>query len=248
MRYATLLILLMLPALLASQDLSAAEIIKRSEDIMRSGDSYAEMKMTIIRPSWTRETRMKSWSKGKGLALIVVTSPTRDAGIAYLKRDNEIWNWQPKIERTIKLPPSMMAQSWMGSDFTNDDLVKETSLTDDYNQKLLGQEIMNGIECYKLELTPREGAAVVWGKLIIWISQEHFMQIKTKFYDEEDFLISTLTGSEITIFDDRHLPSILTMVPEDEPGNKTVVEYVSLQFNQNLNDRLFTIQNMKSIQ
>ena len=142
----------------------------------------------------------------------------------------------------------MMAQSWMGSDFTNDDLVKETSLTDDYNQKLLGQEIMNGIECYKLELTPREGAAVVWGKLIIWISQEHFMQIKTKFYDEEDFLISTLTGSEITIFDDRHLPSILTMVPEDEPGNKTVVEYVSLQFNQNLNDRLFTIQNMKSIQ
>ena len=142
----------------------------------------------------------------------------------------------------------MMSQSWMGSDFTNDDLVKESSLVDDYDQKLLGKETMNGIECYKLELTPLEGAAVVWGKILMWVSQEHFMQLKTKFFDEDGFLISTMIGSQLTTFDGRYLPSTLTMIPEDEPGNKTIVEYLTLRFDQNLNDRLFTIQNMKSIQ
>jgi len=248
MKYISIALLLLLPVILWSQDLTAEEIIRRSEDNLRGGNSFAEMKMTIIRPSWSRETKMKSWSKGKDLALILVTSPARDAGIAYLKRDKDIWNWQPKIERTIKLPPSMMSQSWMGSDFTNDDLVQESSLEDDYHQKLLGQETMEGLETYKLELTPREKAAVVWGKLIMWISQDYFMQVKTEFYDEDGFLINTMTGSDFRIFDGRHIPARLTVVPEEEPGNKTIVEYLKLEFDKNIPDGFFTIQNMKNIQ
>jgi len=248
MKYLTLAVLLLLPVFLSCQDLTAEQIIQRSEDNLRGGNSYAEMKMTIVRPTWSRETSMESWSKGNDLALILITGPARDAGIAYLKRDNEIWNWQPKIERTIKLPPSMMSQSWMGSDFTNDDLVKESSLSDDYHQKLLGSETLNDLETYKLELIPRENAAVVWGKLIMWITQEHFMQIKTEFYDEEDFLINTMTGSNFQTFDGRHLPARLTVVPEEEPGNKTIVDYQKLEFNQEISDRFFTIQNMKNIQ
>src|SRR5690606_4965456 len=190
-----LIIVFTAPVCTLAQEWSAEEIIQKSEDNLRGGNSFAEMKMTIVRPDWTRETIMKSWSKGQDLALILITAPARDKGIAYLKRDNEIWNWQPRIERTIKLPPSMMSQSWMGSDFTNDDLVRESSLTSDYNQKLLGTESINDLECYKLELIPLEEAAVVWGRLLMWISKDHFMQVKTEFYDEDGFLINTMTAS-----------------------------------------------------
>lgn len=248
MKNLILCLLLILPGILPGQDLSAEEIIRRSEENLRGGSSYGEMKMTIVRPTWTRETIMKSWSKGQDLALIVITAPARDKGIAYLKRDNEIWNWQPRIERTIKLPPSMMSQSWMGSDFTNDDLVRESSLTSDYNQKLLGTESINDLECYKLELIPLEEAAVVWGRLLMWISKDHFMQVKTEFYDEDGFLINTMTASQFRTFGDRHLPARMKIVPEDNPGHETIVEYITLEFDQNLDDRLFTIQHMKNIQ
>lgn len=248
MKNLILWMLLILPGILPGQDLSAEEIIQKSEENLRGGSSTGEMKMTIVRPTWTRETTMKTWSKGQDLTLIVITSPARDKGIAYLKRGNEIWNWQPRIERTIKLPPSMMSQSWMGSDFTNDDLVRESSLTDDYNQKLLGTESINGLDCYKLELIPLEEAAVVWGRLLMWISKEHFMQVKTEFYDEDGFLINTMTASQFKTFDGRHLPARMKIVPEDNPGHETIVEYINLEFDQNLDDRLFTIQNMKNIQ
>ncbi len=248
MKNLILWMLLILPGILPGQDLSAEEIIQKSEENLRGGSSTGEMKMTIVRPTWTRETTMKTWSKGQDLTLIVITSPARDKGIAYLKRDNEIWNWQPRIERTIKLPPSMMSQSWMGSDFTNDDLVRESSLTEDYNQKLLGTESINGLDCYKLELIPLEEAAVVWGRLLMWISKEHFMQVKTEFYDEDGFLINTMTASQFKTFDGRHLPARMKIVPEENPGHETIVEYINLEFDQNLDDRLFTIQNMKNIQ
>src|SRR5690606_13165180 len=210
-----LIIVFTAPVCTLAQEWSAEEIIQKSEDNLRGGNSFAEMKMTIVRPDWTRETHIKSWSKGQDLALILITYPARDKGIAYLKRDNDIWNWQPRIERTIKLPPSMMSQSWMGSDFTNDDLVRESSLTDDYHQTLLGREKVGDLDCYKLELTPRENAAVVWGRLVLWISVEHFMQVKTEFYDEEDFLINTMTASQFTTFGNRHLPARMKIVPED---------------------------------
>ena len=248
MKNLILFALLMSPAILLSQELTAEEIIRNSEDNLRGGNSYAEMKMTIVRPTWTRETTMKSWGKNQDLALILVTSPARDKGIAYLKRENDIWNWQPRIERTIKLPPSMMSQSWMGSDFTNDDLVKESSLSADYDQTLKGKENVGELECYKLELTPREEAAVVWGKLIMWITVDHFMQIKTEFYDEDGFLINTMTASNFTTFDGRHLPARMMIVPEDDPGHKTIVEYMTLEFDQEISDRIFTIQNMKNVQ
>ena len=247
MKYLFFTIMLTIPAILNSQNLTAEEIIRKSEENMRGGTSYAEMKMTIVRPTWTRETHMKSWAKDQDLALILVTAPARDQGIAYLKRNNDIWNWQPRIERTIKLPPSMMSQSWMGSEFTNDDLVRESSITDDYKQSLLGREMVGDIEAYKLELIPHEDAAVVWGKLIMWISVDHFMQVKTEFYDEDGFLINTMTASDFTTFDGRHIPARMTIVPEDKPGHKTIVEYVNLEFDIPIPDQVFTIQHMKNL-
>ena len=114
---------------------------------------------------------VKSWSKGKDFSLTLVTAPAKEKGQSFLKRYNELWSWNPTISRMIKLPPSMMSQGWMGSDYSNDDILRETSILDDYSQKLLGEEDAQGLACYKIELIPHEDAAVVWGKIIIWISR-----------------------------------------------------------------------------
>ena len=230
-----------------AQNLTAKEIIEKADQKQRGETSVGELKMTIIRPTWKREMQMKSWSKGSEYMLILVTGPARDKGTAFLKRENEIWNWQPTIDRTIKLPPSMMMQSWMGSDFTNDDLVRESSIVVDYTHQLLGTETIEGRKCYKIELTPRENAPVVWGKVLSWIDTEEFMQMKAEFYDEDGYLVNTMYGQSIKKMDDRLLPSILEVVPADEEGHKTIVEYLDLNFNQPINESFFSVQNMKRV-
>jgi outer membrane lipoprotein-sorting protein len=226
---------------------TAKEIIKISDEKVRGLSSYAELSMKIIRPDWSREMKMKSWSKGTELSLIVITAPARDKGMGFLKRGNEMWNWQPSIDRTIKLPPSMMLQSWMGSDFTNDDLVKQSSLIVDYTHKLLGKETIEKRECYKIELTPLEDAPVVWGKVIMWIDTKEYMQMKVEFYDEDDYLVNTMLGKNVKMLGGKMLPAILEVIPEDEEGNKTVIEYLKLNFDQKPKDAFFSIQNLKRI-
>ncbi|KAA3632767.1 MAG: outer membrane lipoprotein-sorting protein [Bacteroidetes bacterium] len=226
---------------------TAKEIIKISDEKVRGLNSYAELSMKIIRPDWSREMQMKSWSKGDELALIVITAPARDRGMGFLKRGNEMWNWQPSIDRTIKLPPSMMLQSWMGSDFTNDDLVKQSSLVVDYTHKLLGKETVEGRECYKIQLIPLEDAPVVWGKVIMWIDVKEYMQLKVEFYDEDDYLVNTMLGKNIKMLGGKLLPAVLEVIPEDEDGNKTVIEYLTLDFKQTKKDDFYSIQNLKRV-
>lgn len=236
-----------LPTLLAQQNLTAKEIIQKADEKTRGTSSYGEMKMTIIRPTWTREVSMKSWSKGDEYSLILITGPARDKGSAFLKREREIWNWQPSIERVIKLPPSMMMQSWMGSDFTNDDLVKESSILKDYTHQLLGTAVEAGKRAYKIALTPKEDAAVVWGKILIWVDVNDFIQLKTEFYDEDDYLVNTMLGRNIKMMDGKLLPAILEVIPADEEGHKTIVEYQSLTFDKPIDDKFFSIQSMKRV-
>ena len=223
------------------------EIIRKADEKLKGRTNTSTLKMTIVRPSWQREMVMKSWAKGDEYSLILVTSPARDKGTAFLKREQEMWNWQPTIDRTIKMPPSMMSQSWMGSDFTNDDLVKQSSIVVDYNHKLLGKETIEGRECYKLELIPLEEAAVVWGKILIWIDTQEYMQMKTEFYDEDFYLVNTMLGKEVKEMDGKLLPSVLEVIPAEEEGHKTVVEYLSLDFDADIKDSFFSIQNMKRV-
>ena len=242
--YLTMLVLLCTGAIAAQ---SATEIIRRADAKMRGQSSFSEMKMTIVRPGWTREIRMKSWSKGSELALILITAPARDQGTAFLKRSRELWNWQPSIDRTIKMPPSMLLQSWMGSDFTNDDLVKESSSVDDYQHRILGTETIEGRSCWKLELVPRPNVAVVWGKILMWIDKQDYMQLKAEFYDEDNYLVNTMVGKSVKTLGGQLLPSVLEVTPADTPGNKTVVEYISLRFNEAMSDDFFTVQNMRRV-
>jgi outer membrane lipoprotein-sorting protein len=166
---------LTVPGFLFAQD--AREIVKRADERAKGKTSEAVMTIQIVRPSWTREMSMKTWTKGNELALILLTAPAKDKGTVFLKRKKEVWNWIPAIERNIKLPPSMMSQSWMGTDFTNDDLVKEASIVEDYNHSIIGEETLQERSCYKIEMIPKPEAAVVWGKIILWIDKKDFLML-----------------------------------------------------------------------
>ena len=245
MKYSSLLILLFLVQGITAQN--PTDIIRKSENKLRGDHSSGTLEMTIERPGWSRSMTMKTWSRGNEYSMILVTEPARDKGTVYLKRQNEIWNWVPSVERTIKLPPSMMSQSWMGSDFTNDDLVQESSILKDYTHKLLGEESLRSMECYKIKLTPKPEAAVVWGKVITWISKDEYLQLKTEFYDEDDELVNTLEGFEIKELGGKRLPSKLIMTPANEPGNRTIMRQLSLNFNDEQAEGFYSTQNMKRL-
>ena len=170
--------------------LTALEIIEKSDEKMRGTSNRSEMSMTIVRPEWSREIKMKGWSLGQEFSLILITSPARDKGTATLKRTKEIWNWQPSIDRVVKLPPSMMMQSWMGSDFTNDDLVRESSIVNDYTHELVGDTTIDNREAHKILLIPKEDAPVVWGKIHAYITKVDYIQMLVKYFDEDGFLIN----------------------------------------------------------
>lgn len=226
---------------------TALEIVKRSNDKMQGNSNKSEMTMTIVRPDWQRQVTMKGWALGTEYSLILITGPARDKGQAFLKRDQEMWNWQPSIDRVVKLPPSMMLQSWMGSDFTNDDLVKESSVVEDYSHTLKGDTTINGLSCYKIELVPKPDAPVVWGKVLAYIDKKEYNQLLVKYYDEEEELINTLVLSDIRNMDGRMLPTKLEMIPADNPRQKTVIEYQNLEFDIGLKPDFFSMQNMKRI-
>ncbi len=223
------------------------EIIRKSDEKFRGNSSEGEMTMIIERPTWSREVTMKNWSLGNEYSLIYITAPAKEKGQVFLKREKEMWNWVPNIERMIKIPPSMMMQSWMGSDFTNDDLVRESSIVHDYTHKLLGEEIIDGYNCYKVELTPLDDAPVVWGKVIIWISKEEYYWLKSEYYDEDGELVNTEILSEVKQMDDRKIPTRMEMIPADEPGNKTTIIFRNMKFSVKLDESFFSQQNMKRI-
>lgn len=229
------------------QTLGAKEIIKKADERMRGTSSYAQLTMEIIRPEWKRTMSLKSWSKGSEYALVYVVSPAKDKGTVSLKIGNEMWNWLPSIERSIKVSPSMMMQSWMGSDFTNDDLIRQSSIVNDYTHTIVAEEKFQNIDCYKIELIPHADAPVVWGKIITWISKDQFNQLKAEYYDEDGALINVMTGYDLKNLDGRLLPTRWEMVPADEPGKKTVMVYNSIDFDVPLGEDFFSKQNMRRV-
>jgi outer membrane lipoprotein-sorting protein len=217
------------------------------EEKMQGNSNRSSMKMTIVRPEWKREITMKGWSLGNDYSLILITAPARDKGQAFLKRDTEMWNWQPSIDRVVKLPPSMMMQSWMGSDFKNDDLVKESSIAEDYNHYLRGHSIINGKKVFKVELVPKTDAAVVWGKIIAFIDKEEYNQLLVRYYDEDGYLVNTMVLSDIKMMGGKLIPTRMEMIPADNPKQKTVVEYLDLEFDIRIEEDFFSLQNMKRV-
>jgi len=229
------------------QTLSAKEIVIKADEKSRGNSSQGEMTMTVVRPDWSRSVSMKVWSKGSEYALILITAPPKEKGQVFLKRETEMWNWVPSIDKMVKIPPSMMLQSWMGSDFTNDDLVKQSSIVTDYTHKLLGKEKIRGVDCYKIELTPLPAAAVVWGKIISWITMDGFDQWRTESYDEDMDLVNIENAFDIRRMGDRSIPSHIEIEPVGKKGQKTILEMTHMTFNQPINESFFSQQNMKKV-
>jgi len=225
----------------------ATEIVKKADELMKAKSSYSEITMKIVKPDWSREMGMKVWALEPNYAMIYITEPARDKGTVTLKRKTEVWNWLPSAQKVIKIPPSMMLQSWMGSDFTNDDLVKESSVIKDYTHKLIGEENIDGLDCYKVQLTPKPDAGVVWGKIIAWIAKETYLEPKVEYYDEDGFMVKQFIGSNLQKMDRRNIFTHWEMIPEDKPGNKTIMDYNKIQFNIKTDESFFSEQNMKRV-
>jgi outer membrane lipoprotein-sorting protein len=240
---------LMLPCLQVSyaQELSAKEIIRKADEKNRGQSSQGTMTMTVVRPDWGRTITMKTWSKSRDYSLVLITAPAKDKGQVFLKIKTEMWNWVPSIDKTIKIPPSMMLQSWMGSDFTNDDLVKQSSIVVDYTHKLLGREKVREMECYKIELTPLPDAAVIWGKVIMWITINGYDQWMAEYFDEDNKLVNVSNNYDIKRMGDREIPTRLEMIPQNKKGQKTIIHIDDMRFNAGIDESFFSQQNMKKI-
>ncbi len=230
-----------------AQSLSARDIVDKANELLRGKTSYSEMEMVISRPKWKRTLNFKGWSKGKNYSLICVTYPPKEKGQVFLKRQSEMWNYMPGIEKMIKIPPSMMMQSWMGSDLTNDDLIKGASIVDDYTQKIVKEELNAGYNCYVIELIPKEEALVVWGKIISWITKDGYMTLRNEYYDEDMYLVNTEVLSKIKHMGNREMPTFFDIIPEDNEKNKTTLEFKNVQFDIDIDEDFFSIQNMKKV-
>ncbi|MCX6225440.1 MAG: outer membrane lipoprotein-sorting protein [Bacteroidia bacterium] len=229
------------------QILTARQIIEKADRNMQGESSISSMTMTIKRPSWERTVGFKNWAKGRDLALTLVTEPAKEKGQTFLKRGNDMWNFVPSIGRLVKLPPSMMSQGWMGSDYTNDDVLNESSLVLDYSHELLGTEDVQSVKCYKISMIPREESNIVWGRIITWVSIADYLFLKSEYYDENQSLVRTETAGDIRIMDGRTIPTRLEIIPADEPQNRTIVIIQSMDFDVKIDDIFFSQQNMKSV-
>lgn len=240
-----LLVTLVPPPVRAQE--TARQIIEKTEQQMRGETMYSELTMTTVRPRYTRDVTMKTWSRGEDFSLILITAPARDKGTAFLKRQKEIWNYVPNIDRMIKMPPSMMSQSWMGSDFSNDDLVRESSTISDYRHSILREEVYEGRSCWVLELIPKPESSIVYEKVLVWIDKQHYIQLKIENYDEGGSLVSTLFFSEVKRMGGRTMPTLMEMIPAGKPNQKTVIRYTDARFNAPIEDSFFSVQNLKNI-
>lgn len=229
------------------QEVDLKQIVSKAENRLRGKSSISTMKITTVRPKYSREMTVKSWTKNDDYALTYIASPARDKGTTYLKREREIWYYIPSIERNIKMPPSMMNQSWMGTDLSNDDLVKKTSMENDFDHEFIGSEIINDIDCFHISLIPHDDAEVIWGKIEIWVDKEHYNIIKQHSFDEDLELVNTIIGSEVKEMDGEIIPTKMEFLPADKPKQKTVMEYITLDFNVDIPEHYFTTRFMNKV-
>ncbi len=223
---------------------SPREIIREMESNMRGDAVYHEMSMETVRPRYTREISMRSWRLGDDYSFIYITSPARDEGTAFLKRGREMWNYQPFLDRVIKMPPSMMSQEWMGSDFTNDDLVSASSITNDYTHELIGSREHDGYECYVIDMFPEPETPVVYEKVRYWVIKDYRLPAMVENYGEEGVLENTIYFRGIEEMGGRRIPSIMEMVPADKENHKTVIHIKKADFDIDIGEEFFSIQRL----
>jgi outer membrane lipoprotein-sorting protein len=238
-------ILLVLPALAAAPKPAALSIVQSAMTQWRGKTSYTEITMTIHRPSWQRKMAMTAWTQGDDDALVRFTSPPGDAGNATLKLGDSMWMFTPKLNQVIKLPMNMMAQSWMGSDFSYNDLAKSEQVLHDYNLKITDTEKKGGHTLYTIEALPKANAPVVWGKQVLKIRDDHLILAQT-FYDQDMKALKKLTAVKIGKLGGRIYVTELRMRPLDKKGQWTEIRYLKGTFNIPIPKYIFTLSNLRN--
>jgi outer membrane lipoprotein-sorting protein len=229
------------------QNIDAKALIERMESLMRSDTAYTEMTMEIVTPDWRRSLSMHSWDDRHGKrSFIHILSPARDKDTTFLRLDYQLWMYLPRAERVIKIPPSMMLQSWMGSDYSNDDLVRESSLINDYDHELKGIEEVEGQRCYVVDLIPKEGAPVTWGRIETAISVDPFLPVRSRYFNRRGELDKEMVFSEVREMGGRRIPVTWTMRTIGKEGHETVIHLDKIEFDIEIPERVFTQQFLRN--
>ncbi len=231
----------MLPALACATTPSATEIVRKVQDLLRSDSSYARYTMVITTPDWQRELRFDSWDDRQHKRFFVrILAPRKDKNTTWLKDGSKLWMYIPRLERDLRIPPSMMLSSWMGSDFTNDDLVKMESVVEDYEHTLVADQ--DGVMV--IESIPHPDAAVVWGKLVHRINHD-FIPLSVDYYNEHGQLVRTMRYRDVREMDGRRIPVVWSIEPLSEPGKKTTLTLETVDFDVPLSASMFTRRHLR---
>lgn len=224
-------------------DPTAEELLNRVDDFARGDSSFAKMRMTVKTSRYERSMEMEAWSKGTERSLIRITAPAKEAGVSTLKVEDNIWNYMPKVDRTIKVPSGMMSGSWMGSHISNDDLVKENRLADEFTYAITGRP--DGEQgSWVVEAIPKPDAPVVWGKVEAEVGFDRQPRA-VRYYDEDGELVRTMSFAEVKEFDGETLPTVMRVEPADKPGEYTQITYLELDFGVAVDDSRFTLQSLR---
>jgi hypothetical protein len=226
-------------AFLKDGKLDLDAVVKHFEDLYRSDSSISVVDLTVTRPRRTRTMTMKVWTSGRNKALIVIQEPVREAGTATLKVDANLWNYLPRIKRTIRIPPSMMLASWMGTDFTNDDLVRESSFIEDYEYQLAGPS--NEPAGWVVRFNARPGLVGLWSRIELVLSEDGTIPLQARYFDRRDRLARTMRWDDVREFDGRRIPARMILVPEDEEGHKTEMHYRTIRFDVDVPESTFSL-------
>lgn len=224
---------------------NAKELMRHIDRMWRSDSSYAVMSMQVKTARYERTMEMEAWSQGKEKTLFVIKAPRKDKGIATLKVENNIWNYLPKIRRVSKIPASMMSGSWMGSHFTNDDLVKENTYEDDYDSEITFQGMRDNQQIIEVTSSPKPNAAVVWGKVITVIDKNKLTPVKGIYFDEEGKKVREMLFDQEKLVNGNTIPMRMKLIPLEKPDESTIVTYHSLEFDIPIKSGLFSLKNLQ---
>lgn len=237
----TLLLSLLLSSAQAA-DPTLDQLLNASDDVFRGAKSRAVIEMQVKTDRYERSMKMEAWSEGTESSLIRIVEPAKEAGVTTLKVGDNIWNYLPKVDRTMKIPAGMMGGSWMGSHFSNDDLVKESRMSEDFDGKIIGRPESGGE--WVIELIPKPTAAVVWGKVVARINAD-LLPTRIEYYDEKGALARTMLFEEVGLLGGRTVPKSMVLMPADKPDEYTRVRYLELDFDSPIPEGTFTLQALK---
>jgi len=245
-----LALLIMIPAINASAAMDSSEararqVLEKIDDLWRADSSRSTVSMKVVTAHYSRNVRMENWTLGKEKSLVRIISPRKEKGTATLKSGNAIYTYLPKTDRTIRLTSSMMMGSWMGSHFTNDDLVKESRLSDDYTPRITFEGSRDGRRIIEFALDPKPDAPVVWGRIIITVLADGYLPLESLYYDEDMYLARTAIFSDIKTMGGRKVPAVMRVLPADEPDEFTELVYEEISFGVELGESFFSLQQLR---